>query len=55
MPGAATEYLAACEVAGEGSLLGGVDAEVVVVLDLDPGTDVGALVACERDHPLGRV
>ncbi len=49
------ERLAAGEVAREGSLLSGVDAKSVVVLDLDPGADVGALVARKRDHPLSRV
>ena len=49
------ERLAVGEVARESSLLSGVDAKGVVVLDLDPGADVGAPVARKRDHPLSRV
>ena len=35
----------------ESSLLSGVDGQAVVLLDLDPSNDVGALVGVERGEP----
>ena len=39
----------------EGGLLGGVDGQAVVVFDLNPSDDVGALEGVERGEPSGWV
>jgi len=48
-------YLTTRQIISQRRLLGRIDAEGVVVFDLDPGADVCAFVACERGHPFGGV
>jgi len=54
-PFACTALAVCVERARECGLLGGVDGQVVVVLDLNPGNDVVALEGIERGEPGSRV